>query len=158
MKHGLTFDWIGGNTTAADNMIKTFKAAGIPWRYGSAFNLQANLDGSGFVDVDYYKIDGRTFGITKQPRRTSEYLGIPAQELYRDKPDADGYFLEELKILDSTEEPGQILAGNLKIALETADYCHRCLCYEDVEIMESVQHYKMYYVICCNYNPALRVC
>lgn len=157
MNHKLTFEWIDGNTTAADNMIKVFKAARIPWRYGSAFNLQANLDGSGFVTVEYYKIAGNTFGITKQPRRTSEYFGIPAQELYRDKPNADGYFPEELKVLDATEEPGRIMAGSLLEALEMADYHHR-EGYEDVEILESLQHNERYFVICRSYNPARRVC
>ena len=157
MKHGLTFDWIGGNTTAADHMIKTFKAAGIPWRYGSAFNLQADLDGSGFASVEYYRIAGDTFGITKLPPRTSEYFGIPAQELYRDKPDADGYFPEELKALDATEEPGRILAGSLLEALEMADY-HRRAGYETVDIVESLQHYGSYFVLCRNYNPACRAC
>lgn len=157
MNHKLTFNWIGGNTSAADHMKKTFNAAGIPWRYGSFFNLQAALNGSDYVNVEYYQISGNLFGITEKPPRASKYFGVPSEELYQEKPNADGYFREELKALDRTEEPGRFLAGNLLAALEMADEYRRGG-YETVDIVASCQHYGRYYVLCRGYNPALRAC
>lgn len=153
--HRFTFCWKRGS--AADNMIALFKAAGIPWRYGSCFNLQAVLNGSGFVDVEYYHIAGKIFGITEKPVTAQKYFRCTSEELWQEKPDADGYFREELKTLDRTEEPGRILAGSLLAALEMADEYRRAG-YESVDIVASCQHYGRYYVLCSGYNPALRAC
>ena len=155
MNHKLTFNWIGGNTSAADHMKKTFNAAGIPWRYGSFFNLQAALNGSDYVNVEYYQISGNLFGITEKPPRASKYFGVPSEELYQEKPNADGYFREELKALDRTEEPGQFMTNGLLSALEMADYYRRAG-YESVDIVQSIQDQRRFFVLCRYYNPALR--
>lgn len=157
MKHELTFEWIGGNTTAADHMKRTFNAAGIPWQYGPFFNLQADLDGSGFVNVDYYKIDGDTFGIVKKPPRTSEYFGIPAEELWQERPDADGYTREDRIVLDHTEEDNPF-TGSLLDAVEKADYYRRAG-YEEVTILQALCSWDWYryYVLAARYNPACKV-
>lgn len=154
--HRLTFYWKTGS--AADNMIAVFKAARIPWRYGSAFNLQANLDGSGFVNVEYYKIAGDVFGIIKEPPRTSEYFGIPAEELWQESPDADGYTREDRLILDSTEEESP-WCGSLLDAVEKAGYYRRAG-YEDVTILRAICScdWYRYYVLAARYNPARRAC
>ena len=153
--HRLTFCWKRGS--AADNMIALFKAAMIPWRYGSCFNLQAVLNGSGYVNVEYYHIAGRIFGITEKPVTAQKYFGCTSEELWQEQPNAEGYFREELKALDRTEEPGRFLAGNLLAALEMADEYRRGG-YETVDIVASCQHYGRYYVLCSVYNPALRAC
>lgn len=134
MKHGLTFEWIGGNTSAADHMKNTFKAHGIPFRYGKYFDLQAALNGSDFVPVEYYHIGGQTFGIVEKPARTSGYFGIPAPELYAET--ADGYTREECRILDATEE-GSPFCASLLDAVEKADY-YRRHGYQDITILQTV--------------------
>ena len=153
--HRLTFCWKRGS--AADNMIALFKAAMIPWRYGSCFNLQAVLNGSGYVNVEYYHIAGRIFGITEKPVTAQKYFGCTSEELWQEQPNAEGYFREELKAIDRTEEPGRFLAGNLLAALEMADEYRRAG-YETVDIVASCQRYGRYYVLCRGYNPALRAC
>ena len=65
-EHALTFEWTDDRTTAADNMIMTFKAAGIRWQYGHYFNLQAVLNGRDMVTVDYYHITDDTYGIAEK--------------------------------------------------------------------------------------------
>ncbi len=62
MKTGLTFNWIGGNTTASDHMIKCFKAHGIQFRYNWE-ELEAALDGIHYVAVDYKHVAGDLFDI-----------------------------------------------------------------------------------------------
>lgn len=156
MEHKLTFHWTGGSTSAADHMKETFKAAGIPWQYSAGMALQADLDGSGFVSVDYYQIEGDTFGIIEKPPRTSEYFGIPAEKLYQEQPDADGYTREDYLVLDHTEETLPF-AGNLLAAVEKADRYRRAG-YEDITIFEAVcaLDWYRYYVLATHYNPARR--
>ena len=155
MEHKLTFEWTNGNSSAADNMIQIFKAAGIRWQYNPCSNLQAALNGSDFVNVEYYKISGNTYGITEKPVCASKYFGIPSAALYRLHPDEYGFYPEELKALDRTEEPGRFLACNLCSALELADEYSRAG-YETVDIVESLQNYGSYFVLCRDYNPSSR--
>ena len=157
MLHKLTFTWIGGNTCAADHMKKTFKDHGIPYRYNQYLTLEAALNGSDFVPVEYYKISGDTYGIVKEPPRTSEYFGIPVGELWQDRPDADGYTREDRIILDHTEEDSPF-AGSLLDAVEKADYYRRAG-YEEVTILKTLCSWDWYryYVLAARYNPACRV-
>ena len=85
MLHELTFEWIGGNTSASHHMIKLFKALGIQMRYNYCFELCAALNGTDFVPVEYYHIEGCTYGITEKPTRLCDVFGITSEEALEDR-------------------------------------------------------------------------
>lgn len=143
MLHELTFDWIGGETTAADHMIKLFKARGIPFRY-DYFQLCAALNGSDFVPVEYYKIDGCTFGIVEKPRRLCDVFGITPEEAMKDM--GYSYTKEDCIALDHNPDANPF-AFSLRDALEKADHYRRAG-HENVQILRAVFSPSPYYVIC----------
>lgn len=143
MNRELTFDWIGGNTSLNDHGIKVLKAHGIPFYYDTYFQLCAMLDGEKYSPVEYYKINGDTWGMTEKPRRTAERFGISPEEARRDT--GRGYTKEDNICLDLNPDAAPF-AWSLSDAVEKAD-SYRRKGYKNVEILQSVADKSLYFVV-----------
>ena len=140
MEHKHTFEWTDGSSSAADNMIRLFKARGIAWGRDAGGAL-CMVKGGAMVPVTYYRIEGSLFGIAPRPMRTTDYFRMTAQELSADA--GDGYTKEDCMILDSTAN-NYPFCETLLDALEKADHLKHTVGYESVTILERVNnHYAV---------------
>lgn len=147
MDTNLTFTWTEG--TASSRMIETFKAHGIAYSEGYYGQLRAKLDGENYVTVDYYHIEGDTFGIVPEPMRTTQKFGKTADELLKKYSYNSGMNLEDWLILN-LEKSKSITVPGLKNAVKCADECRK-QGYSKVEILQRVRGFQRYEVIA--YGP-----
>lgn len=134
MLHKLTFEWLTGS--AADNMVKLFKALDIPYEHTVSGVCAGIGEGGEIVPVEYYRIEGNIYGITEKPQRTTAYFGLSPDVLARDK--GDGYTKEECVLLDKNPE-ALPFCDTLLEALEKSEH-YAAIGYDDIHILERINN------------------
>jgi len=130
MLHKLIFVWNAGS--AADNMVKLFKALDIPYEHTMSGVRAAIGEDGAIVPVEYYHIEEDLYGVIEKPPRTSEYFGLSPAALAAVK--GDGYTKEECVLLDKNPE-ARPFCDTLLEALEKADH-YAAIGYDDIHILK----------------------